>query len=316
VRVDDPSLALVRDDTIDSDDVRQTLDASITAFNDNSYVVSYTLDNGSGNTDVLARIVSSTGTVGGPITVADNGTAAAGHSQLATLSNNSFVVLYQKFVDTDNDIYFQIYTASGAAVKTDAGVTGGFSTVEETDPDVAALTGAGGGFVVGWTDAAGDAAGQGVRLSIYDNSGNLLHGDIQVNTTTAGNQNEVSLLALHDGGFIATWEDDGVSAVRGQRFDAMGNKIGTEFLVKDNSATGNPTDSHDSAVLSDGRFAYAISDVNSGGADIDVQTSIWSANRTPVVANAIADQTSPANAYWTFQVPANTYSDADGDSLS
>ena len=35
-----------------------------------------------------------------------------------------------------------------------------------------------------------------------------------------------------------------------------------------------------------------------------------------MVANAIADQTSPSNAEWIFQVPANAFNDVDGDVLT
>ena len=74
VRVDNASLGLVRNDFIDTD-VNLTRNASITSFANGGYVVSYTLDNGGGNRDILARIVSPTGTVGGPIMVRDNGDA-------------------------------------------------------------------------------------------------------------------------------------------------------------------------------------------------------------------------------------------------
>ena len=82
-----------------------------------------------------------------------------------------------------------------------------------------------------WTDAAGDASGQGIQASIYNNAGDLVAGDIYVNTTTLGNQNEATLVGLADGGFVATWEDDNADLVRGQRFDALGHKIGVEYTL-------------------------------------------------------------------------------------
>jgi hypothetical protein len=113
VRVVNPSLGLVRNDEIDAGFL-QTRFSSITSFANGSYVVSYTLDNGGGNTDIMARIVSPTGFVFGPITVDDNGTADADFSQLATLSNNNFVDVWQRKVFGDHDIYFSIYTSTGA----------------------------------------------------------------------------------------------------------------------------------------------------------------------------------------------------------
>src|SRR3954465_8607298 len=115
VRVLNPALGAVRDDAIDTGSA-QTKNASITPFVDGSHAVSYTLDNGGGNTDIMARIVSATGVVGAPITVRDNGTKDADFSQLATLSNNTFVDVYQRLVGFDHDVSFAIYTSGGAPV--------------------------------------------------------------------------------------------------------------------------------------------------------------------------------------------------------
>ena len=255
VRVVNPSLALVSG--------LQTLDSSITSFADGSYAVSYTIGFGGLDSDVRVQIVSSDGNVGAPIPVKDNGTRDAGFSQLATLSNNNFVDAWQQ-VAGNPGIYFSIYTSAGAPVITDQLVVGG----NETDPDVAAL--AGGGFVVAWEL---QPAGDDVRASIYNNAGTLVAGDILINTTTAGFQFTPTLVGLGDGGFVATWNDHSADVVRGQRFDALGHKIGVEYVVK----TGHPVDSPDSALLSDGRIAYAIGNAEPSSGDTDVMTSIWRA---------------------------------------
>jgi hypothetical protein len=53
----------------------------------------------------------------------------------------------------------------------------------------------------------------------------------------------------------------------------VGNKIGTEFTVKDGTSL---VDSPEAALLTDGgRIAYAIGDFSSG--DADVMTSVWRA---------------------------------------
>jgi hypothetical protein len=251
VRIVDPSLALVRDDVIDNS-LLQTASSSITSFADGSYVVSYTVDFGGVDSDVVARIVSFDGNVGEPFWVRDNGTSTAGNSQLATLSNNNFVDVFQETVGGSNDIHFSIYTSAGAPVITDQLVFGGGSTADELDPDVAALVG--GGFVVAWTDGAGDDSGTGIRASIYNNAGTLVAGDILINTTIAGSQFRPTLVGLGDGGFEVAWTEGGIASVRGQRFDALGHKIGVEYVVKAESFIG----SSDSALLSDGRIAYAI----------------------------------------------------------
>jgi hypothetical protein len=266
VRVVNPSLALVRDDNIDISG-SPTFDSSITSFADGSYAVSYTVGFGGIDSDVVFRIVSSDGNVGAPIWVKDNGTLPAEHSQLATLSNNNFVAVFQQTATSvgNEDIRFSIYTSAGAPVITDQLAVGGGSTANENEPDVTALVG--GGFVVAWRDDAGDDSGSGIRASIYNNAGTLVAGDILINTTIAGQQRSPTLVGLGDGGFEATWTDTGL--VRGQRFDALGHKIGVEYVVRTENS-----DSLDSALLSDGRIAYAIDDYPSLK-DHDVTTSIW-----------------------------------------
>jgi hypothetical protein len=270
VGVDHASLGFVRNDFIDFA-VNLTKNASITSFANGGYVVSYTLDNGGGNTDILARIVSPTGLVGAQILVRDNGALDADLSQLATLSNGNFVDVYQQTIGRDHDIDFDIRTQAGAVVANDFPVVG--TTKEETDPDVVAL--AGGGFVVAWTDAAGDGAGNmGVRARIFNNAGNSVTGIFALNTTTAGSQNETSLVALADGGFMAIWEEDTVPGVdRGQRFDALGNKVGTEFVVKTNPV-GSLPDSPDLALLQDGRVVATFGDF-AVGFDFNITNTIF-----------------------------------------
>src|SRR4051812_48215837 len=167
VRVVNPALGVVRDDAIDTG-TAQTKNASITSFADGGYAVSYTLDNGGGNTDVLAKIVSANGVVGAPITVRANTTLEADFSQLATLSNGNFVDVYQLHEGVAHNIYLAIYTSGGVQI-THHTVFGADDIADETDPDVAALVG--GGFVVAWTDAQGDdnVGGQGPRMSVFDN---------------------------------------------------------------------------------------------------------------------------------------------------
>jgi FG-GAP-like repeat len=269
VRVFDASLGLVRTDTIDVS-TNVTLTPSITAFADGSYVITYTAGQGS-DTDIVARIVSSSGTVGAPFDI-DNQTDNRDMSEVATLANGNFVVTYVDEVNgsaTDTGISYAVFSPAGAPVVGPSAVPGSDGLGSETDPDVAALRE--GGFVVVWTDP--DPFSNDIRASILSNAGSVVVDNILVNTTTTGDQNEASVVALADGGFLVTWEDDSADLVRAQRFDATGTKIGTEFTVKDGTS---PVDSPEAALLHDGgRIAYAIGDFATS--DSDVMTSMWRA---------------------------------------
>ncbi len=59
--------------------------------------------------------------------------------------------------------------------------------------------------------------------------------ETQVNTYTFGDQNESSVTALADGGYVVTWTSYGQGGaganIYAQRYDASGTVVGTEFKV-------------------------------------------------------------------------------------
>jgi hypothetical protein len=240
----------------DDDDI-SFFDWSITAFANGSTAVSYTFDES--YPDVGRWIVGRTSTQFDIHHEED----LAGNSELATLSNGNFVAVYEdQFNGGANDIRYRIFTPAGTAATASTVVPGaGDGSTNESTPHVAGLHG--GGFVVVWSDTAGDADGQGVRATILDNAGNSVVADFQVNTSTAGTQAAADVLALADGGFLVTWSDDGAGALRAQRFDLLGHTMGDEFIVR-----GAPG-STEAALLQDGRFAYVT---HIGG---NVMTSVW-----------------------------------------
>src|SRR5579863_3987013 len=244
-------------------------DSSVTSFADGGLVVSYTIQNSATDWDILARTVSAAGVVG-PVITLFNDTDRSDLSDLATLKNGNFVAVFESpFLGsaTDLDSFFTIKTESGANVVAPTTVTGAGSTATETDPHVAAL--AGGGFVVTWTDSAGDESGtsQGIRATVYDASGNVVPnaGDILVNQfNQAGTQSSNDVTALSDGGFEVFWEDIAAGVDRAQRFDAAGHLVGLPVTIS-NLATFNIN----AAALTNDRSIYTFNDFSSGNNNTD-----------------------------------------------
>jgi flagellin-like hook-associated protein FlgL len=96
--------------------------------------------------------------------------------------------------------------------------------------------------------------------------------EVQVNTTTGGNQHGQDVAPLQDGGYIVVWEDlsgaDGNAAgVFGQIYDASGDRTGGEFLINATTAgnQGHPT----VTTLSDGSLVVTFQadgiDINAFG---------------------------------------------------
>ncbi len=231
-------------------------DPAITGFADSSYVVSFTSSTAQGSHSIFANVVSAAGTVGSAFNIANN----ADDSQLVTLSNGNFVATYQAGSTGNTDIAFRLYSPTGTAQSPSTPVVGGNGSAAETDPDVAALSN---GFVVVWTDA--DTTTTDIRATIYSDTGSVVASNILINSNTPGAQDHPSVIALADGGFVASWDDENTSSVEGQRFDAVGHPIGSEFTIQ--AAVGSP----ESATLKGGNeFAYALD------SSTNVFTQLWS----------------------------------------
>ena len=95
----------------------------------------------------------------------------------------------------------------------------------------------------------------------------VVGGEFQVNTTTIYSQNNNSVTALNDGGFVATWnswhQDGSDDGVFGQRYDSAGAKAGAEFQV--NTYTSNEQSFPSITALNDGGFVATWSSVYQDG---------------------------------------------------
>ena len=160
---------------------------------------------------------------------------------VSALEGGGFVVTWRDASDTSSwGVRGQVFDVngnpSGAEFLINSTITG-----YQGDPSVSAL--AGGGFVVSWQDnsqTGDDTSSWAVRGQIYDASGNPFvdaNGDpveFVVNTTIDQGQYHPSVAGLAGGGFVVTWTDGSHTsadtsdwAVRGQVFDASGNKLGS-----------------------------------------------------------------------------------------
>ena len=114
-----------------------------------------------------------------------------------------------------------------------------------------------GEFVVVWLQYESDGTTN-VYMRLYDNAGNPLTNETMVNTYTTGNQTEASVAMDADGDFVIVWASEGQDAadnswgIYGQRFDAVGDKVGGEFHV--NTKTANDQVSPAVAMDSKGDF--------------------------------------------------------------
>ena len=121
--------------------------------------------------------------------------------------------------------------AASSEVRVNTTTAGTQQTTIESNQAVALAPN--GNFVVVWTGL--DANANGVFARLYDTNGVALSGEIQVNTTTANNQQHASVAVDADGNFVVVWTSEGqagdnVNATNtyARRFDAAAAALGGE----------------------------------------------------------------------------------------
>jgi Ca2+-binding RTX toxin-like protein len=111
-----------------------------------------------------------------------------------------------------------------------------------------------GGWVVAWEGGSHDGSGYGVYQQRYDANGSAHGNETRVNTWIANAQDDPSIAALGDGGWVVTWEsssqDSSGYGIYQQRYSVNGAALGAETRV--NFTTNSNQESADVTALSDG----------------------------------------------------------------
>jgi len=132
-----------------------------------------------------------------------------------------------------------------------------------------------GTFVVIWESEDQDGDGSGIYARRYRPGGTAFGPEFRVNTTTEDDQINPDVAMDANGEFVAVWEtesEDGQSIV-GQRYNANGRQIGSEFRISPtvDSENSNPAIARNGS----GAFvvAWAASQIDSSSGINDVDTS-------------------------------------------
>ena len=171
------------------------------------------------------------------------------------LADGGFVVTWMSANQDGSSwgVYGQRYAADGAA-SGDEFLINTVTNDEQSYPSVTGL--ADGGFVVTWMSHNQDGDSWGVYGQRYAADGAASGDEFLINTYTSNQQQEPSVTALNDGGFVVTWMSNGNDGsgwgVYGQRYAADGAASGTEFLI--NSYTSNNQYDPSVTALADGGF--------------------------------------------------------------
>lgn len=160
-----------------------------------------------------------------------------------------------------------------------------------------------GNVVVAFTDSASTTEAfngeENITYRIMTPAGTFVTGELLASTASAGQQIRPDVAALQDGGFVIVWQDSGANgadtegtAIRGQRFNAAGTKIGAQFLVNTTTA-GDQTDPS-VGVLSDGRFMVTWTDASDVAGTI-IRTQIFDPREGLVNGTLFGEQVMGSN---------------------
>lgn len=153
---------------------------------------------------------------------------------IASDDSGNFVVVWNDYFRDGSSVgvFGQRFDASGNRLGSEFQINS-YTSNNQTIPSVA-MTGSG-SFVVVWSSLEQDGHGSGVFGQRFDATGVPLGSEFQANSFTAEDQDGPSVAIDASANFVVVWESidqDGSSyGVFGQRFDSLGNRIGSEFQV-------------------------------------------------------------------------------------
>lgn len=203
-------------------------------------------------------------------------------ASITALSNGGFVVSWMSSGQDGSGygIYAQRYDVDGVPQGSEFRVNT-YTTSSQQNASVTALSS--GGFVVSWHSNGQDGSGLGIYAQRYDVNGTAQGSEFKVNTYTAGSQQNASVTALSNGGFVVSWVSNGQDGsglgVYVQRYDADGVSQGGEFRVNTYTA-GDQTDPSITA-LNTGGFVVTWESSGQDGSGYGIYAQRYNANGVP-----------------------------------
>lgn len=176
-------------------------------------------------------------------------------------------------------IYAQRYNASGVMLGAEFQV----NTITINGQLVSSVAMDGNGnFVVCWQSALQDGSSFGIYAQRFNAAGLAVGPEFRVNTTTANSQVHPSVAMDAAGNFMIAWEsfgqDSSFEGIYGQRYNAGGVALGTEFRIKNRiSHQYDDGKRSDFAIRSNGRGRRLCRDLGEQESGWPRSRRLWSA---------------------------------------
>ncbi len=187
--------------------------------------------------DIYARVYQNGQPLGDDILVNDVVAHSQSNPAVAMDNTGNFVVCWDSWSQdgSDRGVYARRFDSAGIKLGSEFRVN---TTVTYSQARPAIEYTPDGEFVVvweSWNQDDSNPSGYGVFGQRFDNDGNPVGSEFQVNTYVENYQWFADLATFSDGGFVVvwcSWEQDGWDGgIYFQRFDASGNRLGEESRV-------------------------------------------------------------------------------------
>lgn len=207
---------------------------------------------------------------------------------VALQADGSIVVAWQGPVDGDAvAVGMRRFDADGVAIGDEVRV----NTTTDDDQVAPAIAALGDGeFVIGWQSRHQDGSGWGLFAQRFAADGASIEGEIELASTSEGDQSGLALAAGEDDGFVAAWQtltDASGWDVAARQFTSDGVADGDQIALADETAD-NQTDVA-IAVADDGLWLTAWTDTAPDGAGPEVVARARDADggtNDPIVVNS------------------------------
>jgi hypothetical protein len=198
--------------------------------------------------------------------------------RVCALHNGNFIVCWISWGQdgSDGSIFGQMHDGFGKRIGTEFRVNS-YKENYQIYPEVCSLEN--GNFIICWNSNGQDGSAGGIFAQLYNDTGNRIGEEFQVNTYTKNDQVNPKICALNNGNFIICWESyeqDGSSGgIFAQLYDNTGSRIGAEFQV--NSTFENKQFYPEVCALDNGRFVICWQSYKPGGTDAAIFARIYDA---------------------------------------
>ncbi|NSY40902.1 Ig-like domain-containing protein [Leisingera sp. ANG59] len=215
--------------------------SEVTALQDGGWLVTWSSYNqdGSGYGIYSQRYDADGSAVGAETRVSSFASGDQNYSDATALQDGGWLVTWSSNQQDGSGwgIYSQRYDAAGNTMGAETRVTS-FTSGDQLISDATALQD--GGWLVTWSSNNQDGDGWGIYSQRFDAAGNTVGAETLVNSLTSSLQQESTVTALEDGGWLVSWssyQQDGSGwGIYSQRYDADGNLAGVETQVNGRAA--------------------------------------------------------------------------------